>query len=155
MKENIKIKLNVHSWLGDLTPAYDKEAGLLTITSSSITEWVYGIDIDGTVIFDINKDHILENIDILVSAELWDVTETVKKPVIKTEGKIEIEKESLLIKSFHCPRLKVLTNYNKTAISLLFDSKNTSYHGIQVSKWCVALVDQNTLIGFYIEGIKV
>ena len=151
----IKIKLNTRTNLGDLTPKYDREADLLTVTSSSITEWTYGIDIDGTVIFDINENYIVENIDLLVREGLWEIDVNLKRPVTRAEAKIEIDKESVLIKSFNCPNLKVLTNSDKNIISLLFDDSVSDFQGIRVSKYCIALVKENLLLGFYIEGIKI
>lgn len=47
-----------------LYPRYDEEAGILAIESRVQRGWPFGFTIGGDIVFDIDKDRILANVDL-------------------------------------------------------------------------------------------
>lgn len=102
-----------------LTPYYVKEADLLDVRKDNSREWTYGIDINGTIIFDIGESFYIENIELLIPKKLWKKSNTpfkIPENKIKTKS-IKISEESIESKSF----------YSKTGVIAVRDSNYLLY----------------------------
>lgn len=148
----ISVKITELNEIGSLTPAYDKEANIVVVESKIESEWTYGLDIDGLIIFDATKHYVLVNFDILMARKLWkvvdkDFTSMLSGKVIN--GNIQFTKEAIEQKSFSLP-VEVFTNKNKSEIKIEI-GRNISYSDVvKLSSKCYALINGNYLSGFYL-----
>lgn len=149
MKE-IRVELSRPTARGRLYPRYNNEADLLEVGSSVPREWTYGIDIDGTVIFDIDADRILANFDLLIPKRLWEVTSIPLNPHSSRQVDLRISEGSITHKSFHLP-LTVMTNHSRSCAYILFGTTESSTSWITLSDSCLALVLQDRLRGFFVK----
>ncbi|HBH24441.1 MAG TPA: hypothetical protein DDY13_13585 [Cytophagales bacterium] len=150
MKE-IKIELVKSSNVGELFPKYDDESGILEVTSIKTSDWKYGMDIDGWLIFDINAERILENFDLLIPKRKWIMVEDklINEINIIDFGVLRIDENSLNHQSYNYPNYKVILNKSQTILKILFDSEADNLQAYKVSKKCYALVNNNnSLKGF-------
>src|SRR5262245_54257999 len=100
IKTMIKVLVRSPSKRGRLYPRYDKEAGILAVESRDPRPWPYGVNIDGSLVFDADGDGLLANFDLHVRADLWQRTSArilVWPPDVKT-GDIVFPEETLRTK---------------------------------------------------------
>lgn len=147
---DIRVNIEQSTKFGELHPKFDKESGILEVSSIDRKEWKYGIDIDGSIIFDIDKDQILENFDILISRKLWG---KINKPISITpikKGNLRINTSSLNMKSFNYPELKILSAPNNQILIQFHNFDLSDLSAIKISSKCYALLKGDILKGFYI-----
>ena len=70
MNNNLLININKNN-NNELIPYYDTESNILEIRNRHVFDWPYGFDIDGNIVFDLDKNKELSNVDILIPKELW------------------------------------------------------------------------------------
>ena len=133
-----------------LYPRYDKEADILEVRSKVSRIWQFGIDIDGTIIIDIDADGVLANIELLIPQHLW-------KPMKSPIGPLQVSRASTLIfteqslrhKSFSLP-LEVTTDLSRSYVHIRFGQEKQKALWVALSQSCLALVEKSYLLGFHI-----
>lgn len=145
----IRVRLRTPTALGRLYPRYDTEANLLEVGSAIPRDWPYGVDIDGALIFDIDDDRILANFDLLIRKELWKVNPLPNRPEPLREADIEFLDETIRHKSFNMP-LKVQTDRNGSYVYIIFGKSKNSGVWIALSEYCMALISDSCLSGFFV-----
>jgi hypothetical protein len=134
-----------------LYPKYDREAHVLEVESRVARPWPYGIDIDGTIIFDVDSDGVLGNFDLLIPKKLWKSSkELLARPDTTRRAGLAFTEETLKHKSFHLP-LEVKSNSRRSRALIRFGTKSCATEGIQLSGKCVALVCGDELVGFWVD----
>lgn len=144
----IRIRLRPPTAYGRLYPRYDTEANLLEVGSAISRDWLYGVDIDGALIFDIDANHILANFDLLIRPELWEVTPLPNRPKPLQEADIEFLDETIRHKSFTMP-LRVQTDRNRSYAHIMFGPSKDGIW-ITLSEYCMALLADDCLAGFFV-----
>lgn len=155
MNLNVKhliVEIDQPTELGRLYPRYDQESGILVAENPIRRDWPYGVDIDGTVVFDLDKDRRLANVDMMLRREIWEVSDDIvsKKPSVLKAGDIVFSPEAIHHKSFSLP-IKVLTNKRKTKVLVLFGPSAEGTQAIEMSRQCLVLVRATILLGFWIN----
>ncbi len=151
MSKGIRIRLQNPTERGRLYPRYDEEADVLEVGSSVQRDWLYGVDIDGNVVFDLDSDRVLANFDLLVPKYLWKVTESAGRwSSPSQEADLQFHRETLKHKSFHLP-LEVTTDEKRSLVSIRFGEVNQQARVIILSESCLALVEADHLLGFLLK----
>ena len=149
MKE-VTISIGKPSYLGELYPKYDRQAHILEIGSQIVRPWPYGIDINAGIIFDIDENYMLANIDLLRRKSLWQRVSKLLRPSVYTPGVILLTPESIKHKSFHV-QFTVTTNQNTSQVLISFGEESSATSWIELSSKCFAKVERDQLKGFFIE----
>ena len=150
MSVALRVRLRPASGSGRLRPRYDAEADLLEVGSAIRREWPYGVDIDGRVIFDLDRDRVLANFDLLIPRRLWQLAEEMAAPQAARAADLEFEAETVAKKSFHLP-VRVRTNSSKSCAVISFGHNGGSGSAVELSGDCYAFVDSGVLTGFFIR----
>lgn len=152
MKKQTKIRVHIapHSIHGSLLPRYVDSADLLEVSTTSSTTWLYGIDIDGRVIFDIDAALVLENFDLLIPQKRWQLCDSIELPVNAIRANILISESAIKHKSFSLP-LRVITDRERSRVLIEFGTRSENEQWIELSKQCYAIVDEEScLVAFYV-----
>ncbi|WP_161668826.1 hypothetical protein [Kallotenue papyrolyticum] len=147
--KDIRIQLQNPTDRGRLYPRYDAEADLLEVTSAVPGEWSYGVDIDGAIIFDLDADQILTNVDVLISKRYWEVIVPVTVPQATREASIRFLEDTIRHKSFNIP-VVVQTDPLRSHTYILLGGPEKIGTWIALSNRCLALVKEDCLKGFFI-----
>lgn len=152
MESGITVELLPPTPQGRLWPRYDADADILVAESPFPREWPYGIDIDGRIIFDIDKQRRLANFDLHIPRRLWKVRQGVGPPTRAREHDIMFTTETLNEKSFSID-LEVTTNSERTEARILFGERPAleAVQAVKLSDQCFAYVDGGRLAGFYVS----
>lgn len=149
LMDEIKIHLRPPTAHGRLYPRYDAEADLLEVGSSIPRDWPYGVDIDGTLIFDLDANRVLANFDLLIRKDLWKVVPLFEWPHALREADIEFSEETIKHKSFNLP-IEVQTDQNRSCARILFGGTEHAGTWIALSENCMSLVAKDRLLGFFV-----
>lgn len=149
-KDRLLISILSSKGISNLIPRYDEEADILEVGNPEIHEWPKGIDIDGRIIFDLDCNRVLANFDLIVPRKLWKVSTELSLPDADTEGDLQFQESTAKIKSFSLP-LKILANQDRKNIAIRFKHVKGVEIVVKLSKWCWAVVAENTLNGFFIR----
>jgi len=131
------------------SPYYDTEADLLTISSKGTRAWKYGVDIDGTIIFDIDTYRILANIDLLIPRRLWHVLPALEAPRAIQQVDVMFSEATIASKSFHLS-MKVNTDITRTYIDVSFDELIGHSTWYALSGTCFARIIEDQLCGLFV-----
>lgn len=145
MSSDIIILLRRPTKRGRIYPRYDAESDILTMESAIPSPWTYGVDIDGNIVFDLNEDGLLANLDLHVGRRLW-------RGEIKRAWRddapphdIEFTKATIDMKNFS-GRLGVHTNRQKNEVEIELGQEDESESAIALSERCLAFVHDNRLV---------
>ena len=145
----IEVVLCPPSGSGRLRPRYDEEADLLEVGSAAPREWPYGVDIAGTVIFDLDRAGVLANFDVLVPRRLWRVNSSLNTPKASRKADLQFTRETLIKKSFTMP-VEMITNPARSEVMVTFGREIYTAEVIEISGRCLAFVVGRMLLGFFI-----
>ena len=135
---------------GRLYPRYDQESDFLVVESRQPRDWPYGIDIDGSVVFDIDARRVLANFDLHIGMKRWLRDLEVEWPTRVRAGDLAFPVETLAQKSFSLP-LRVRADRSARCVRIeIGDSKPD--HVVALSDQCIALLAQDELAGFLVQG---
>jgi len=135
---------------GVILPYYDDQADILSLSSTVQRDWCHGIDIDGNVVFDLDSDFVIANVDVLVGKKLWTVNPSVRFVEPPVKGQVQILEQSIQHKSFHLP-LNITSNKAKSEVVILFGKVMNDIQAIGLSNTCIAWIRANNLVGFTVK----
>jgi len=146
----ITVDILKHDKIGELNPHYDDEANVLEVGTNIDCIWFYGLDVDGSLIFDANENRILVNIDLLIPKKYWETSYDLPDvyKINSQKGIIQFSNDSIKTKSFNFP-LKVYTDNNKKKVFIKI-SDYVKPTLVELSKSCYVYVKNNVLCGFLI-----
>ena len=145
-----KTKLEQFVKQNAIIPHYDNEADLLFADSIVHKVWPYGIDINGTLILDFDKNHVLSSIELIVAKRYWNVVDQLEKPSSSPYACLSIAEESLKKKSFDLP-LKVTTNRSRDLVCVTFVNLLNQPISVKLSDRCIAYLYKEKLLGFFFD----
>jgi hypothetical protein len=149
MKE-ILVELGLPNANSSLYPHYDEEVDLIIVESRVHREWAYGINIDSLLILDIDVDRTLAHFELIIPRQRWKVAPDLHKPRALHEVSIRFAKESIQHKYFELP-VVVKTDRKRSCVYILFGSEQQAASWVALSDPCLALVDQNHLLAFFVD----
>lgn len=137
---------------GRLYPRYDEESGILALESRVERAWPFGVDIDGTLVFDLDEQRILANVDLHVPIDRWRRDLEGDTPQIAPAGDLEFAQQTVTHKSFHLPmRLRGDKDARRLRIDLGAAKPDRA---VALSASCIALLAHQELAGFLIDRIR-
>jgi len=134
-----------------LYPRYDRESDILTITSVVTSKWEYGIDINGNMVFDIDSNLVLRNVDLHIGKKMWDTGISQLWPQNATAGCLIFSYEVIEKKSFNIP-INVRYDNIQDVLRVDFGIEQKS-RAILLSEDCIALLSGDLLVGFLVKSI--
>jgi hypothetical protein len=149
VQHRIRVDLRAPSGSGRLRPRYDDEADLLEVGSPAKRQWPFGVDIAGTIIFDLDRNRLLANVEVLVPKRLWRVASMQRRPQARKAADLVFSPETLAVKSFELP-ITITTDSERSYVSITFGEAVESTEVIELSDQCFAYVDDGSLLGFFV-----
>lgn len=150
LMDEIQIKLKTATSHGRLYPRYDTDANILEVESTVPRSWPYGVDIDGRIIFDIDADFILANVDILIPRRRWKLATSLEEPQGLRDMDIEFSQASVKHKSYHLP-VEVQTDGSKSRVYVSIGETEQRATWVALSERCLVLVAEDRLKGFFLK----
>jgi hypothetical protein len=135
-----------------LCPQYDESADILAVTSDSAADWVYGVDIDGNVVFDLDAGRRLANFDLHIGKRLWSrgsVRPWPEKP--PPAGTIIFSNETIEQKSLNM-LLRLVYDPVHRALDVRFGTTEPTAE-LELSRDCIALLAGSELVGFSLRTV--
>ena len=149
MNSGIAVRLRPATERGRLRPQYDEESGILEVGSSVSREWPFGVDIDGRVVFDLDRNCVLANFDLLIPRRFWRVRDDLSPPPARREADLEFTRQTISQKSFSLP-LEVDTDRARSRARIAFERGATDAEAVALSDQCFAFVRDGRLVGFFV-----
>ena len=143
----IGVKVGPAATAGALEPRYDEEAAILAAESPVASEWVFGVDIDGRMVFDLAADRTLANVDLHIGRSRWIADEGIQWPRSMQEGVIVFDEDAIATKSFHLP-IRVSFDPREELVHVAIGDVSGDNRSVCLAERCVALVDGGSLAGF-------
>lgn len=143
----IRVLVSPPSPMGALKSRYDGQSGILSAESCVTRAWPFGINIDSALVFDIDAQGILANLDLLIPKRLWVPGDVCVSKDIERRGDALIAKKSLDVKSFNSP-VKVKFNSSLVFIEIGFNKHDTV---LRLSDTCSLLLYEDYLAGIIIQ----
>jgi hypothetical protein len=135
----------------ELHPLYDSDAGILAVTAETSREWTHGIDIDGNIVFDADRERILANFDLHVPRRRWKNGPSQLWPESLPRGVIVFSEDTLKHKSFNLP---LVLSYDPGGATLRIGfGDGQANRLVSLSRECVAFLSGDDLTGFLIRGL--
>jgi hypothetical protein len=137
---------------GRLYPRYDDDSGILAVESRIKRPWPFGVDVDGTIVFDLDEARLLANFDLHIPRARWERSLPEEQSFATAEAAdIEFTDETVRQKSFHLP-IRARTDAGARRLLVqIGDARPTN--SVALSERCVALLAGNELVGFLITGL--
>jgi len=66
---------------GRLYPRYANTIGIFTLESAPPRAWPHGVNIDGTIILDFDKDRVLARVELLAPMSAWKSKDATAQPI--------------------------------------------------------------------------
>jgi hypothetical protein len=133
---------------GRLYPRYDQEAGILAAESAVPRLWMFGVDIDGRIIFDLDEHRVLANVDLHFPKHRWVRDLGDDAPVAAPPADLVFTPETVAYKSFSLP-LRVRADRRAQRLRIELGDKRPD-RAIALSESCVALLAGHELAGFVV-----
>lgn len=130
-----------------LSVRYDRESDILTASSASTRKWLHGIDVDGNLIFDLDQDRRLLNLDLHIPMSRWNRTTIARWPEAVRSGSLAFAPSTVAHKSFTLP-LQVNYDQRVGVIAMQIGQPKVCEVAIGLSRDCVALAAHDELLGF-------
>lgn len=147
MSPSITIRVREPTAQGRLYPQYDAESDILTIGSMVQRPWPQGVDIDGNIVFDLDENRLLANLDLHVGKRLWH--KGIKRPWPSNADPHDLEFTMATIgtKSFSTP-LRINTDRQRSQVEIEIGENDEGKHetAIALSDRCVAFVCNDQLV---------
>lgn len=149
-----RIEINFKEFTGNcmLLPRYDLEANILEFTSNIRRKWEYGIDINGSIIFDIDNEYKIANCDLLIPKNTWENIEYLPINIISDNKKLvdlSFSKSTIDCKSFN---VEINVFVFKEKLYILLDNPINVIKN-KLSEKCDVLSFKNELRGFVLKDL--
>lgn len=142
-----------------LVPSYDRESDILAVSSNVDADWVFGVDIDGSIVFDLDSSRRLVNFDVHIPMSLWKPCRLGAWPDSVEKGSVLFARETVAHKSFHLP-LRLLYDDARQLVLVEIGTGSTAGSRIgqpqtvALSDCCIALVIRERLAGFLVRLVQ-
>ena len=137
----------------ELAVRYVREANTLAAESASTKPWLYGVDINSTVIFDLDEDRVLVNIDVHAARPRWRRTRGGSWPENARAGCLMFARSAVKHKSFNIP-LRLDYDGSAGILHLRIGEPRAHTMAVRLSDRCVALAADGELLGFVYRGLS-
>lgn len=145
----LRVELRPATGAGRLYPRYG--ADILSLESRLRRPWAYGVNLDSLIIFDLDADRVLANVDVLLPRRRWRTARALDVPRVWKQADLIFTPETVAHKNFSLP-ISTAAVEHKTRVRIEFGSPaNTpapAVRAIALSEACLALVQDDILIGF-------
>lgn len=145
----IKVDIRRPTEAGRLYPYYDSESDILVLESQFERDWCYGVDVDGSIVFDLDSDRVLANCDLNIPMGLWARDLELVWPMEIRSGDIAFSKDTIAEKSFNVPITVQLGHSDRYARISIGEAAPNNL--IALSELCIALLARDELVGFLIQ----
>lgn len=134
----------------ELKPRYDNESQILAAESPASTEWSFGVDVEGRIVFDLGSDRTLRNFDLHIGKQFWAEERELGWPDARQRGTLVFAPETIDTQSFHLP-LYVRTDPARELVRIEIGER-ASGTLVALSDTCVAmLLGNGELSGFTVR----
>src|SRR5689334_2833287 len=137
---------------GRLYSRYDNSAGILVVQSRVDRPWPFGVDIDGRLVFDLDRTRTLANFDLHVPKNRWRkgrIEARVRPDAVP--GDLIFTPETIAAKSFSLP-LSVTIAPSGRHLAITFGEREPDC-AVSLSEFCVAFLAMSDLVGFMLTDI--
>lgn len=142
----IQVRLRPPTGAGRLFSRYDEESRILVAESTVQRPLPFGIDVDGTIVFDIDKASVLATVDVHIARERWKRKQLDALPPQRTVGDLEIAESAIQHKSFNLP---LAASCDESGRNLCIELGRLKPDRVVVlSASCSALLASDVLSGF-------
>jgi hypothetical protein len=128
---------------GRLYPRYHSK--ILTLRSSLLGPWSYGVNIDGTVMLDFDDDRTLAAVELVLPMSGWKGQESVAQPLGRP-GNIRLSEELSGNNEYDWP-VVVSKDVQRDAAQITFSADFN--RAVSLSEKASALLHDDCLIGFW------
>jgi hypothetical protein len=124
------------------------ESSITFIRSAIRRQDVYTINLDSTVIFGVDQDKRLKDVDFMISKSIWKVAPVPEPQPLQAADIVftEVQNEH----AYLVLPIRVVTNESKTYAHIVFDEEEPEGDWIALSEQCLALIAEDQLKGFHI-----
>lgn len=137
---------------GRLHTRYDREAEVLIAESRVERPWPFGIDIDGSIIFDLDEERRLACVDVHTPKRYWidgaGPTFAKRPPA----GDLVFTEEAVLLKSFS-QRIRITRDRTRQLVHVEFDSNQQDPRLAALSDSCIGHVSGGMLVALTFVGV--
>jgi hypothetical protein len=148
----IQVELAGPTKLGRLYPQIVE--GVLSLESAPRRQWPYGVNVDYSLILDLDSSHTLAHVELLDEKRLWKVVDPFPdKPYITRKANLVFPKHIIEHEIFEQP-VKVVTDKRKDHVLIWFGGTLREAAAVELSENCLALVEDNQLLGFYVTLVS-
>lgn len=134
---------------GRLYPRYDDESGIVAVESRVARDWPYGIDVGGSLICDLDTDHVLANFDLHIPRQHWSRGESVRWPNAQQAGNLVFQEATVRTKSFDAT-VEAIADPALRLLEIRIGDMEP-HEAWALSETCVALASGDELAGFVLK----
>lgn len=137
-----------------MTARYDNSAGVLVIERPRPHRpWVYGINLDGVVVLDINDARILESVEIICPLERWPLVHGLEWPSVRDRvSALRVAESSIARKSFE-DHVELGRSVDGVLLKISIGDAYGDRQYVSLSDSCVAVVSDGALVGFVVRNV--
>lgn len=149
---SIRVSVLPPTEAGRLYPRYNDSAGILAVQSRVDRPWLFGVDIDGRVVFDLDEQRVLANFDLHIPKARWKRASVEdESPLITPAGDLAFAAETIKTKSFSLP-LTIRTDVHTRRVRIDFATRKPN-RAVALSGSCIALLSEDELVGFEVRDL--
>lgn len=141
----IKIATRPPTSAGRLYPRYERGAKLIALESRVARRWPHGVNVDGTLVFDLDEERVLANLDIHVPRDQWMENRDVAWPGPASKADIVFDEATVETKAFTLP-VEVLTDSGRRVVEVVIGARGPAERW-ELSESCYALTRGDALVG--------
>lgn len=135
---------------GRLYPRYNDAAGILAAESRVERAWLYGVDIDGRIVFDLDDERRLANFDLHIPKGRWKQAHGLNAPFVVGAADLIFSEQAIAVKSFN---LTIEVRHDEHGMVQILFGSATPERAYSLSDSCLALLNDRELVGFVISGL--
>jgi hypothetical protein len=132
-----------------LYPKYDEAARILSVASRVARPWTHGVDVDATLVCDLDANRMLANFDVHAPADRWIEVPKVPWPDGAAEADLVFTAGAVRQKSFAL-EVDVYTDRSRERVGIKIGAVEPD-QARQLSEACVALTHESELVGFLLK----
>lgn len=152
--EPIEIRLLKPAEWRRLYPWYDNQVKILNACREKQRKFPHGINIEGkrggTLILDLDDDRILGSLELMLPSSAWKTVADVSRPEKSQRADIQVAKAAIEHHHFE-DGLVVNSSQGKFSVRIMFGEPRKTARAIKLSEECFAYVEDDRLLGFYLD----